>query len=564
MALAAAPAGASWRPPVDLSAAGQGAGGAQAAVSPGGLAVAVWSTGTGVVQSALRPAGSGWQPPVDISAAGQTLGSARVAIAPDGGAIALWIGADGVVMSAARPAGGTWQSPAAVAPGTTANQVQLVVDARGDAVAAWIANDVVRAASRPAGGAWQAPVDLSSGALGTYQSRGGLRLSVGAGGDVAAVWVRGATPDTVNATVQSAVRPAGAAWQAQEDVFVGGAYTGLPAVAVDARGTAIVVWADRQPVYSGPVYAAVRPAGGRWEPPTTLAGAGSSAQVAIDARGDATAIWDTGGLGRYEWASQVRSAVRPAGGTWAQPVTVQGVPGRAVAPQIAIDAGGDAVAAWTYHLVTDPFATPDPDVVQGAVRPAGGAWQPPAAVSAPGARAVLSSLAADPRGGAVAVWQRGSASDTTVQSATMDPAFVAPPPVPTPPSLAGLRTTPRTFRAARSGPAVRAGRSGTHVTYTLDRPATVRFDVRRVRPGRRAGGRCVKPRRANRGRPSCERLVRAPGAFSRRRPAGGDRFTFTGRVGGRTLRPGRYRLVATPTAGGRAGKQARTSLRIVR
>jgi hypothetical protein len=102
------------------------------------------------------------------------------------------------------------------------------------------------------------------------------------------------------------------------------------------------------------------------------------------------------------------------------------------------------------------------------------------------------------------------------------------------------------------------------VSYTLDRAAVVRFDIRRIRPGRRAGARCVNPSRSNRGRPSCERLVRLPGGFSRSRPAGPDRFTFTGRVAGRTLRPGRYRLVAAPTAGGLAGRQARASLRIVR
>lgn len=557
MALAAAPASADWHPPVDLSATAGPNWDARVAVSPGGDAVAVWWTAAGAVQSALRPAGGSWQPAVDISAPGEKAASTRVAIAADGSALAIWIGAGGVVTSTARPAGGSWQAPVAVAADTMATEVQLVIDPRGDALAAWIAGGDVRVASRSAGGAWQPPTGLSPGCGDS------LSLAVGSGGDAAAAWICRAKPDYVRSTVQSAVRPAGGAWQAPENVFVVGAYASGPVVAVDSHGTAILAWSDKMPTYSGPLYAATRPAGGSWEAPTTLATAGSSADLAIDARGDAIAIWDTGGLGRYPGRSQVRSAVRPAGGAWAQPVDVQSAEGRAISPRIAIDARGDAVAAWTYHRVTDPFATQDPDVVQGAVRPAGSAWQPPTVLSAAGRISWLSALAADPRGGAVAVWLRGNVTETTVQSATYDPAFAIPP-VPTPPAITGLRVTRRSFRAARSGPAVQAGRPGTRVSYALDGAATVRFDVRRIRPGRRAGESCVKPGHANRGQPSCERLVRVRGGFSRSRPAGGDRFTFTGRVGGRTLRPGRYFLFAKPVAGGLAGTQARTSLRIVR
>ena len=56
----------------------------------------------------------------------------------------------------------------------------------------------------------------------------------------------------------------------------------------------------------------------------------------------------------------------------------------------------------------------------------------------------------------------------------------------------------------------------------------------------------------------------ARGSFTRIRPAGADRFAFTGRLAGRALAPGRYRLVATPSAGGRHGGPARAGLRIVR
>jgi hypothetical protein len=46
--------------------------------------------------------------------------------------------------------------------------------------------------------------------------------------------------------------------------------------------------------------------------------------------------------------------------------------------------------------------------------------------------------------------------------------------------------------------------------------------------------------------------------------AGKNSFHFTGRLNGRRLKPGRYRLVPTPTAGGKTGKPTSLGFRIVR
>jgi endoglucanase len=133
-------------------------------------------------------------------------------------------------------------------------------------------------------------------------------------------------------------------------------------------------------------------------------------------------------------------------------------------------------------------------------------------------------------------------------------------------AVTALHLSPPAFRAARSGASVRpaAVRMGTRVRYTLNVAATVRFTVQRASMGRRVGARCVRPSRANSKRRSCSRFASVPGSFSRRRSAGVDRFTFTGRVGGHRLRPGRYRLLATPTANAHAGKTTRESFRIIK
>jgi pimeloyl-ACP methyl ester carboxylesterase len=132
-------------------------------------------------------------------------------------------------------------------------------------------------------------------------------------------------------------------------------------------------------------------------------------------------------------------------------------------------------------------------------------------------------------------------------------------------AVTALRLSPRAFRAARAGPAVRSAtvRTGSRVSYTLNAPASIRFTVQRSSGGRTVGGSCVKPTARNRARRNCTRFVAVRG-FERTRPAGTDRFTFTGRLGGRALRPAVYRLVVTPTADGHAGASARAQFRVVR
>lgn len=172
----------------------------------------------------------------------------------------------------------------------------------------------------------------------------------------------------------------------------------------------------------------------------------------------------------------------------------------------------------------------------------------------------------------------GNAGTATARVSVSVTRAAAPPPPPVLPrvtpavtpravAVTGLRFAPIAFRAARFGATVRptAVRSGTRVSYTLNIPASVRFTVERVTTGRRVGSRCVMQTGRNRSRRACTRYTRVGGSFTRvRTRAGIDRFTFTGRIGGRALRTGRYRLVATPTANRRSGQPKRASFRIMR
>lgn len=107
-------------------------------------------------------------------------------------------------------------------------------------------------------------------------------------------------------------------------------------------------------------------------------------------------------------------------------------------------------------------------------------------------------------------------------------------------ALISLRLSPRAFRAAPRGPSI-SPRAGTRVAYVLASPARVRFTVQRAVRGR---------------------YRRVRGAFTHRGSSGTNRFRFSGRVRGRRLRPGRYRLLAT--VAGAATVPRRTGFRIVR
>jgi hypothetical protein len=98
------------------------------------------------------------------------------------------------------------------------------------------------------------------------------------------------------------------------------------------------------------------------------------------------------------------------------------------------------------------------------------------------------------------------------------------------PAITRLGLSPAAFHAAPSGPALAAA-IGTRVSMTLSEPATVTFRV-------------VRLTRSTRWTLLRGRIVRAL-------PAGPNGLRYRGRIAGRTLRPGRYRLLvrARDTAG---------------
>lgn len=140
------------------------------------------------------------------------------------------------------------------------------------------------------------------------------------------------------------------------------------------------------------------------------------------------------------------------------------------------------------------------------------------------------------------------------------------PPLPPPPSppdlvvprLSGLTINPAAFRAEG---AVASVAVGGNVRYLLSESAAVAFAVERVLVGHRKGKRCVAG--AGQGR-ACPLFRRVRGGFAANGAAGPNRVRFLGRLRGKALPTGRYRLVAVATdTAGNTSQPARRAFRIL-
>lgn len=115
-----------------------------------------------------------------------------------------------------------------------------------------------------------------------------------------------------------------------------------------------------------------------------------------------------------------------------------------------------------------------------------------------------------------------------------------------PPVLSNLEVDPSAWKRS----------SGTEISFNLSEKANVTLTFQRARPGRRVGGKCVKPTPANKNKPKCTRYV-GVGKKTVAGKKGKNKINFKGRISPtKVLSPGRYKLKARAKDG--AGNQSAT------
>jgi hypothetical protein len=131
---------------------------------------------------------------------------------------------------------------------------------------------------------------------------------------------------------------------------------------------------------------------------------------------------------------------------------------------------------------------------------------------------------------------------------------------PVPMVLGSLAIAPSSFRTANLGGPIAAARIAAapvaaKVSYAVSKPAIVTFTIQRLRSGRRVGKSCVAPTPKRRHAKKCTRTTTLKTTFPHGAQSGDNAFTFTGRLDGKALPVGTYRLsaIAKDTVGTTSG-----------
>jgi hypothetical protein len=317
------------------------------AVAPAGDAVAVWRQFADPVNLATSRyvVGSGWEANTLLEtddAYGHHVGYLpEVAIDAGGNAIAVWDQVD--VIWARRFVPGTgWGTAVPLGDGVNP---WIAVDPSGNGLAIWMRPDdgepfrfSLWSSHYVAGGSWSAAVAIETDDAGPATR---VRAAMDDAGNAIAVWHE---YDGTRSSVWANRYVAGTGWGTAEKLETVDGHAGDPEVDVDPAGNAIAVWEQSDGTRLNVVARRFEPATG-WGAATVLNGGdvgGFSPVVAMDAAGEAIAVWPQFDATRNLWASRF-----VPGSGWDTPVRIDAASsGDSLFTQIAMNADGDAVVVW--------------------------------------------------------------------------------------------------------------------------------------------------------------------------------------------------------------------------
>ena len=232
-----------------------------------------------------------------------------------------------------------------------AGSPQIAIDASGNALAVWTQSDGTRnniwanrfsAATSNWGTATLIETDNGGGAFDP-------QIAVDASGNALAVWQQydGARDNIYANRFTAATNSWGIAALIETDL--GNAFD--PQVAMDASGNALAVWSQfdgtRHNIYANRFAAATGSWGASALIETNDAGGASRPQIAVNAGGDALAVWHQFDGTRINiWANRFTAATS----SWGTAALIEtNNLGDAFSLQIAFDAGGNALAVWRQY-----------------------------------------------------------------------------------------------------------------------------------------------------------------------------------------------------------------------
>ena len=178
-----------------------------------------------------------------------------------------------------------------------------------------------------------------------------VQVAVNTSGQAVAVWQQ---PDSTSINIHAARYSPATGWHTPEPIDTEPETSQQPAVAIDAQGNAFVVWL-RSEGSSNSVWARRFTPQGGWGSPVLLEtglGDAGNPQVAVDGSGNAIVVfWQQEG-GRVNIVAN--RYVNGAGWGTATAIEADST-GDIGAPQIAMDAAGNAVVVWGWAAANPPY-----------------------------------------------------------------------------------------------------------------------------------------------------------------------------------------------------------------
>jgi hypothetical protein len=416
-----------WGTTTALESSSYDATGPEAASSSTGNGVVVWRSYDGahyqVAANRYFFSSGTWSGAAILSTGLYNAFSPGVAIDASGNIHVVWEQNSSVLASRYSASSGTWGTAAVIASGASypCSSPRVAVDGSGNAVAVWLKSDgtahhVYASRYSASGGAWGAETSIEKSSL----DSGAPQLAVDPSGDAVAVWRQqlfsSVTEYRVVANRYSASSGAwGTAAQVSDTSIHSDCFTAIR-VAIDASGNAIAVWTERDSSSSvQSVYASRCPASsGAWGTPALLESSATTAsepRVAVDADGDAVAVWLQSSGSTSHVAANRYSA---SSGAWGTAALIESSSADASSPRLASDTDGNVMAVWVegsllaYTLYASRYS------------PLSGSWGTPISLDNTSLAAPSPTVAIDGYGYPLAAWDKLDSSSSTTRSIYAD------------------------------------------------------------------------------------------------------------------------------------------------
>ena len=440
-----------------------------------------------------------WLPPQDLSAPLRSANNVHVVIGGSGENIAVWErqedkGIAQIIQVASRAPGEAFSAPVDLGAG---QQPQIAMSQGGEAVLAWwrfkqipveppglpIGFYALMASLRHPGGGFSAPTEIAQLEPNTG-SPPQVQLDMNDAGDAVLAWMRREPkpdPETDVRTIEAATRPAGGVFSAPETISKEGDDANQPAAAVDGSGDVIAVWAVREEIGEEIAFspqAAVGHVGGGFSSPPGILPAdrerATGLDVGVSFAGEATVVWEGSEIPKEDEEGPlpvnppvIESVSGQLPGPFSGPVALSDEARVSFDPIVKVNAGGEAVAVWTFVNETEDqiiqastkppggafpgssgvvdltaptagnanrpalslndsgvamavWEQGSPSVVRASIREPGGSFSPGVPISVPGADALFPDVAVAPSGDAVAAWKRSNGANFIAQAAGLD------------------------------------------------------------------------------------------------------------------------------------------------